>query len=119
MYTFNYFYDRYKNYFIKKNGIAKFQKVEEKILSSKDLAKLHNESIRDKEAPTQADFGAVINQIGYFIFAGGETIAMAQLIAIKHWDEKINSVYSLCTESGLLHKAESVLNRWKISVTNL
>ncbi|PRY53376.1 hypothetical protein B0I27_104387 [Arcticibacter pallidicorallinus] len=119
MYTFTYYYDRYESYFVKKNGITKFQKIEEKIHSSQSLAKLHDASIKNNEAPTQADFGAVINQIGYFIFAGGETIAMAQLIAIKDWDEKINSVYGLCSESGLLHKAESVLNRWKISVTNL
>lgn len=119
MYTFNYFYDRYENYFIKKYGVTKFQKIEEKILSSKSLVKLHNESIKDKEAPTQADFGATIHQISYFIFAGGETIAMAQLIAIKDWDEKVNRAYGLSSASGLLHKAESVLNRWKINITSL
>ncbi len=119
MYTFYNIYDRYKNYFIKKNGTLKFQKIEEKIHTSKSIAQLHGLTIQKKIVPTQADFGATINQMTYFIFAGGETIAMAQLIAIKYWNEEINTVYGLCAESMLAHKAEAALNYWKISLSSL
>jgi hypothetical protein len=116
MYTFNHLYNRYQNYFIHKYGQAKFNKIEEKILKSSKLAQVNGASIQRKTTPTRADFSSYIHGIPYFMFAGVETIAMAEFVSIKYWKEEINSVYNLCTEHELFVKAEAITNHWKIKL---
>ena len=116
MYTFDDLYNSYKNYYIRKNGQAKFNTVQEKILRSNKMAQINGLSIRDKIAPTRVDVSSYIHEIPYFIFAGVETVAMAEFVAIKNWNEEINTIYNLCTDHELFFKGEAILKGWKIRI---
>lgn len=107
-------YTLYKTQYIFNNGQAKFNKIEEKILNSAKIAQLLNLSITHVTDPSEADFGAHIHSITYFIFANAETCAMGELIAMKHWDEKVNARYNFCSDHALCLKGEAVFRRWKI-----
>lgn len=114
MYSFQSFYEKYSNFYISKHGNSKYKTVKEKIYNSTKLAELNGISIQKKIAPTAKDFGATISIIPYFIFAGAETMAMAQIEAIKNWNSEVNYVYEFCSENMLIEKGNSVLKQWGI-----
>ena len=110
--TFDYLYTRYKNKFIHNHGQAKFETVQQKVLKAKSIAQLKTLSLQQSTDPSQADFGAAIHSITYFIFSSGDTCAMAEFIATKHWDETVNNQYEFCDEDGMYGKGKSILNKW-------
>src|SRR5687767_9052054 len=119
MNTFSNLYNRYKDYYIFKHSQAKFNRIEEKIRGSTRLISLNNESKSKRLAPSATDFAARLHELTYFIFSGKETTAMGELIAIKIWNDQINSDYKLCNERDLFFKGESVINRNKIQMTKI
>lgn len=114
MYTFENLYNRYQEYFIYKHGQAKFNTIKEKIHNSSKLADLNKQSIQNKAAPPAAVFGASITTTPYFIFCSADTSALAEFIAIKNWNEGINSVHNFCTDRNLLFMGEDIIRRWRI-----
>ena len=112
MNTFEHLYIRFKTKYIYNYGQAKFNTVEEKIYSSSKLTELNKISVNRSIAPNAADFNATIQSIGYFIISNSDTSAMAQMIAIKRWDEQVNSKFGFCTEHQLYFKGESTLKKW-------
>jgi len=105
----------FSNYYIRKYGREKYEKVLRKTRESNKLAALDGKSIRERSAPSSMDFLAVINTIPYFIFSSQETCALAAISAISLWNEKINSKYFFCDSYELDSKARTVFNLLKLS----
>ncbi|WP_200974455.1 hypothetical protein [Echinicola sp. 20G] len=118
MSSFNTIFENYKEKFTYKHGHNKVQKIKSKVLSSSNLKKLSQISIDRRIAPSEADFGSGIHTITYFMFAGGETTAMAELFAIHNWNETVNRTYRLCSDLDLCHKAEATFRRYQIPMSH-
>jgi len=114
--TFDYLYTRYKNKYVKNHGQAKFDTIQQKVLKANSIKQLNTLSLQQRTDPSQSDFGAAIHSITYFIFSGGDTCAMAEFIATKHWDETVNYKYEFCDEASLYLKGQSILRRWHKSI---
>lgn len=101
-------YISFQTYYISKYGVSKFEKVESKVLFSNKIAELNGLSIQMGAVPTARDFVTAINSMAYFMFAGTDTTILACLIAMKQWNERINSTYHLATSYALDHKVQSL-----------
>lgn len=112
MNNFTNLYLRFKAKYIHNHGQAKFDIVEQKVYTSDKMRELNRASERQRVAPSSKDFGSTLQSIGYFMFANSDTSAMAQMIAIRIWNDAVNSEYELCTEHELYFKGESTLKQW-------
>ena len=112
MNTFDNLYLKFKKKYISKHGQDKFDKVEQKVFASKKLIRLNRFSAMRRLAPDAEDFGAVLQFSIYFMFKSSDTSAMAQLIAIKLWNEAINSTHDICNQEEVLLKGEKTLKQW-------
>lgn len=112
--NFNALFDRYKRYYIYQHGEAKYEKTKAKIRSSEKLNKLLQASIQYRMMPTEGDFGATLQEVLYFMFAGAETSVMGELLAMQYWNDTINAKYSFCGDATLLNNAQASLTRWQI-----
>ncbi|MCX2482839.1 hypothetical protein [Pedobacter sp. MR2016-24] len=110
--SFEKLYLGYKTKYIYRHGQAKFNTIEFKVQNSSKIAQLNSLSIQQRTEPSQGDFGVAIQSMAYFIFSGGDTCAMAEFIATKHWDETVNYRYEFCDEEALARKGQSILNKW-------
>lgn len=113
MNTFDNLYLKFKTKYISKRGQAKFDKVEQKVFASKKLIRLNRFSAIRRLAPDAEDFGAVLQSSLYFMFKSSDTSAMAQLIAIKLWNEAINSTHDICKQEEVLLKGETTVKQWR------
>lgn len=107
----------YETSYISKYGRDKFNKISEKVLTSKKLAELNGISIQMSGTPSARDFLSAIKSMPYFMFAGTDTTILACLLAIKQWDEKVNSVYHFAPQHTLDSKVQSVFKMFGISET--
>lgn len=103
-------YISFQTYYISKYGVSKFEKVENKVLLSNKMAELNGLSIQMRAVPTARDFVTAINSMAYFMFASTDTTILACLIAMKQWNERINSTYHFVTQSVLDYKVQSLFN---------
>ena len=110
--TFREMHGEYQYKYVRKHGSEKLLKVREKVLGSTAVQNLSKTSIQQKTDPSQADFGAAIHSMAYFVFASRETCAMAEFIATLNWDETVNSYYRFCSEQSMYVKGKAILNRW-------
>lgn len=116
MNNFESIYNKLKEVYIYNNGLAKFNKIEAKIKESSRLESLYQRAAQHGAAPTGGDFSSCIQNIGYFMMSGAQTCAMADLIAMRHWNQKYNVNYRLCSDDELCKKAHSSLGRWQIDI---
>ena len=94
--TFSETYSNYLEYYKYHYGQSKIDEVKRKIQNSNTVKKLFEESrIRRK------DYVIAMNSITYFMFSKKETIILGALIALKLWNETINSFYYLASEDRL------------------
>lgn len=107
-------FKNFSSYYIAHNGLDKYNKIYEKVQKSDKIAVLDGWSIRNKQAATAKDYLATINSIPYFIFASSETCALAAIMAIRLWSERINKVYHFVTEEELSTKIQSIFRILKI-----
>lgn len=112
MNTFDQLYLKFKSKYIFNHGQAKFNTIEKKIYSSSKLAELNQISVNRRIHPSSGDFGATIQSIGYFMIASSDSSALAQMIAIKMWHEKVNLRYRFCSDHELYFKGEAALMQW-------
>lgn len=110
--TFENLYSKFKATFIAKHGETKFGNIKQKVFASKKLIRLNRFSAQQRLAPDAEDFGAVLQSTFYFMFAGSDTSAMAQLIAIRLWNDAINSTHDICSQGDVLIKGEMTLKQW-------
>lgn len=112
METFEEIFKTVKHRFIHLHGQAKYNRIEDVVLTSKKLAILNEESYAWRKAPTAKDIGAHLQSIGYFIFAKNNTNLMGSFIALNQWNNRVNSRLLLSTEAEVVHRAKALLRMW-------
>lgn len=101
-------YQSFSDYYKSKYGNDKFEKVKSKVMFSNKLSELNGMSIQRLGVPTARDFLSAIKSMTYFMFASKDTTILACLLAIKRWDEQVNSVYHLATDYALENNVKGV-----------
>lgn len=110
--TFDETFEEYKDYFIKRNGYMKYNKVCDNIIGSSKLRSLIDMSKFRQVVPSETDFSIAVTSTFYFSFRGFEVTAMAVLISIKHWNDEVNSLLYLCPDDRVNAIASKSLHRW-------
>lgn len=113
--TFDELFYNFTNHYIHKKGKAKYDTIHKKVRDSKHVQNLLYLSHRNRWQPNAIDFSVTISDTKYFWFAGFETTAMAEIIAMNLWDCQVNRNYNICTDREVLEKGKRALDRWKIS----
>lgn len=109
--TFSETYQAYKQYYIARNGSNKFEKAFDVVTSSDKIKMILQWSITNRKAPSSKDFLIEIHAMSYFIFAKNETRAMGAIIALYHWNERINKTYHFASEQDMSDKIKSVFGQ--------
>ena len=99
--TFSETYSNYLEYYKYHYGQSKIDEVKRKIQNSNTVKKLFEESRIRRGVLTGKDYVIAMNSITYFMFSKKETIILGALIALKLWNETINSFYYLASEDRL------------------
>lgn len=106
-------YSEYKRKFIEKFGIVKFEKLYKKVEESNALVKLIGLSVQKGFPPTATDFEFSVNSILYIATKFDTNIvAMAALVELKFWNEKVNNRYCLVSDSHLRTISERIVSKW-------
>ncbi|RZK76907.1 MAG: hypothetical protein EOO85_10150 [Pedobacter sp.] len=114
MEQFEQLFSKHKDHYVYLNGMAKFETIKSKVITSPKIALLNSSSVDRRISPTVKDLGMHISSIGYFMLCKSETSAIAEFIALKNWNDKVNKLYTLSTEVEVLHKANYILQKWGI-----
>ena len=99
--TFSETYSNYLEYYKYHYGQSKIDEVKRKIQNSNTVKKLFEESSIRRGVLTGKDYVIAMNSITYFMFSKKETIILGALIALRLWNETINSFYYLASEDRL------------------
>lgn len=99
-----------KQKYIQLKGVDSFSKLYSKISRSDALTELCGISVRRGLPPTVGDFTykATMMPSIYFTFDNAKS-SMAALIMLKIWDERVNSVYHLCSSQNVRTMAMSIV----------
>ena len=89
--TFSETYSNYLEYYKYHYGQSKIDEVKRKIQNSNTVKKLFEESRIRRGVLTGKDYVIAMNSITYFMFSKKETIILGALIALRLWNETINS----------------------------
>ena len=102
--TFSETYSNYLEYYKYHYGQSKIDEVKRKIQNSNTVKKLFEESRIRRGVIT------------YFMFSKKETIILGALIALKLWNETINSFYYLASEDRLAQIAYKIFRNAGIDI---
>lgn len=106
------YYREKQNSFIHEKGRNKYDILYQKVLDSSILAKLEGMSIHGGQAPSAKDFCVLATNIWYIsIKFDQKTNEMGALIALKIWNEKINSMYNMASDYEMYTKALNISNQ--------
>lgn len=96
--------------YIHLKGLANYQKLYEKISESKALTEICGISVRRGLPPSAGDFTykASLMPSIYISFDMAKS-SMAALIMLKIWNERVNSVYHMCTEEVVERMARQII----------
>lgn len=114
--TFNQTYENYKAHFIYQHGAAKFDKAYNTVINSDKFKALLSWSETKRNYLGGADFSNTINSIFYFMLKNNETTAMGVLIAIKYWNDNVNTYMGLCPDSKVNEIATNQLRQYCASL---
>ena len=103
-----------KNFYLRKHGSDKAEKVLYKVSESDKMNKLFADSARQGIAPNYVDFGSVINSMMFFMFQSNETQALAILAAAITWDRKVNFGGLLKDEFDLRNDTIKIFKKYSI-----
>lgn len=106
--------DFVSNFYLKKHGSNKVDKIRSKVLNSSKIASIDAFSIQGKVVPNHIDFGSAINETLWFMFQSNETQALAVLIAAYEWKKRINDVYHFGSELEVRNKAINIFKKYSI-----
>lgn len=95
-------FENAKQKYIQLKGADSFSKLYSKISRSDALTELCGISVRRGVPPAVGDFTykATMMPSIYFSFDNAKS-SMAALIMLKIWDERVNSVYHLCSSQNV------------------
>lgn len=114
--TFNETYENYKDYYIRQNGVVKFEKAYAEIVNHSKFKRLMEWSRTKRDYLAGGDYSNMVNSIFYFMFKGNETTAMGVLIAIKYWNDHINAYMMLCPDSRVNEIATKQLRQYCLNL---
>lgn len=103
-----------QNFYLRKHGRDKAEKVLYKVSESPKMNKLFAQSAIQGVAPNYMDFGSVINEMMYFMFQSNETQALAVLAAAIAWDKKVNNHGFIKDEYDLRNDAIKIFKKYSI-----
>jgi hypothetical protein len=101
--------------YIKEFGERKFKTILDKVMTSNRISGLISTAKYENVPPSSKDILHCLNEIPYFIFARGQTQAVAALIALQRWHEEVNSLQYLLTEEDLRLRAVTILEESKVT----
>lgn len=103
-----------KNFYLRKHGSDKVEKVLNKVSDSSKMKKLFELSLRQRVMPNYIDFGSVINEMMYFMFQSNSTQALAVLAAAIAWDKQVNHLAGLKSQKAVRDDAIKIFKKYSI-----
>ena len=103
-----------KNFYLRKHGSNKVEKVLNKISGSSKIKNLFEQSASQRIAPNYVDFGSVINEMFYFFFQSNSTQALAVLAAAIAWNKQVNFDARLKSEKAVRDDAIKIFKKYSI-----
>lgn len=103
-----------ENYYLRKHGRDKYEKILKKLSDSNKVRSLFDESYKKRLALNNVDFGATINEMMWFMFQSNETQAVAVLALAVFWHTNVNSHLYLKTEKELRDDALMIFKKFQI-----
>ena len=103
-----------KNFYLRKYGSDKAEKVLNKVSYSSKMKKLFDLSLRRRVTPNYIDFGSVINEILYFMVQSNRTQALAVLAAAIAWDKQVNRLAGLKSQEDVRDDAIKIFKKYSI-----
>ena len=99
-----------KQKYINLKGYANYQKLYDKIYNSKALSEICGISVRRGLPPMAGDFTykASLMPTIYISFDMAKS-SMAALIMLKIWNDRVNSVYHMCTKDVVVRMARQII----------
>ncbi len=103
-------FEKAKMRYIALKGLSAYNKLYDKISHSDALTELCGESVRRSIAPLSGDFTYKASMMpSIYISFDSAKSAMAALIMLKIWHEKVNSVYNFCSADQLYWIADDIV----------
>lgn len=90
-------------------GRLKFDKIQNKILTSKKVSNLIQLSFQKRIAPSKNDYLYCLNEIPYFMFSKAETLALGALLFLERWNKECNSELHLLNDDTLKNIVTNIL----------
>ena len=103
-----------ENFYFRKYGRDKFDKILKKLLDSNKVRSLFDESYKKRLALNNVDFGSMINEMMWFMFQSNETQAVAVLALAILWHTNVNSHLYLKTEKELRNDVLMIFKKFQI-----
>lgn len=106
--------DYLDNFYHKKHGTNKSDKVRNKVLNSTKVAAIDSFSIQQRVVPNYMDFGSALNETIWFMFQSNETQALGVLFAASEWEKRINDIYHFGSAREVRDKAIRISQKYSI-----
>jgi hypothetical protein len=103
-----------ENFYFRKHGRDKFDKILKKLSDSNKVHSIFNESYNKKLALNNVDFGAIVNEILWFVFQSNDTQAVAVLALALLWNTNVNSHLYLKSEREVRDDALKIFQSFQI-----
>jgi len=103
-----------QNFYLRKHGRDKAEKVLYKVSDSSKMKKLFDQSAKQGIAPNYVDFGSVINEMMFFMFQSNSTQALAVLAAAIAWDKQVNQHVRLKNKDDVRDDAIKIFKKFSI-----
>ena len=103
-----------ENFYLRKHGRDKYEKILKKLSDSNKVKKLFDQSYNQKLAINYVDFGATVNEMMWFMFQSNETQAVAVLAMAVFWNTNVNSHLHLKSEKELRDDALKIFKKFSI-----
>jgi hypothetical protein len=99
--------------FIREFGTRKYERILEKVSSSKKINNFISDSIRKKTPPHFDYIIQMLNEIPFFIFSRGQTLVVGCLMALQKWDKEVNKRNILLSDEDLRARALYIITECK------
>jgi len=103
-----------QNFYLRKHGRDKAEKVLYKVSDSSKIKKLFEQSLKQRVAPNYVDFGSVINEMIYFMFQSNSTQVLAVLAAAIAWNKQVNQYARLKNEDDVRNDTIKIFKKYSI-----
>lgn len=97
--------------FKERYGQVKFDKYIKKIATSKRVNLIMKSTNNIGRAPTSNEFLGVVNTTGFFFNATGIKLAVATLMAVLYWHEKVNDYREYLDADDMNRLARNIADR--------